>query len=522
MKQQQQQRQVPSIYAMVNQVLSESTTKLASEPSSGYDKTASARPTHPQSTATASEEQHLKIAAACDVLADRLHDVIDDRSAEEKLAEYHAVREAIAKQAFSVGGSAPTEPSQPSNAGDNSKGPHQTQTANPDSVSPANVGTDSSGTGVGGGNAIPSSQATTPGVSLDAGQSGEATKVHQSPMTVQPTEKPNPMDAANAVETNRGMMMPDQPEDVLKQSMAVSPTFQALRARQHVKQAEAILVKAASAGIPVNVALATIHQNFGPHIAKMAEDALNPAKVSGGTKPILQSEPGVPSQLSQGAEAGSNTPRETAPTSGAGGGRELLSSVEAAINATKGQAKRQNKGSLSEVLTEPSMSKAHDKTLHESLDNTSAAGVKISSAPAEAARELLRMFQDSSPENGKKLAALHKLAQNPDMAAGGGAPPDMGGAASPMPDDEAFAEEAEGGVEGPSPEAMEAAAAGVTPEEVAQAEELLAAQGALAQEEAAQEVPGAGAPEGEPAADVGKTSQGMGAGMGGMSTGPAF
>jgi hypothetical protein len=182
----------------------------------------------------------------------------------------------------------------------------------------------------------------------------------------------------------------------------------------------------------------------------------------------------------------------------------LLSSVESAINATKGQAKQQNKGALGEVLTEPSMSKSHDKALHESLDNTSGAGVKISSAQANAARELLRKFQDSSPENHKKLAALAKLSMDPDVAAGGGVAPEATGEMSPMPDDEASLEE--GGVEGPSPEAMEAAAAGVTPEEVAQAEELLAAQG-VAEEAAAGEEAGA------PGAGEKDSQMGMGPGM---------
>lgn len=514
-----------SVYSMVHQVLAESKEVLASE-SSGLDKTAAAEKPKPKSVSNYNE--FLKIADACDHLSGHLHLVIDDRSSAEKLAEYAEIQRALEKEAFSVGNSAPDEPSQNTDAGDNSTGPHQTQAAKPESQSPKTVTPDNSGTSVGAGNAIPSEQNNATGTGIEAGQGGAATGVHQSPKSVQPTEKPNPMDAANAVQTNSDMMMPEQPVDILKQS---SPTLQALiaeregQAYQQVKLASAIIKKASVAGIPADVTIAMVRTRCGDEIAKLAEDALNPAQISGGTKPLLQQEAGVPSQLSQGAEAGSNTPRETAPTSGEGGGRELLSSVESAINATKVQAKRQNKGALNEVLAEPAMSRAHDKTLHESLDNTSGAGVKISSAQANAARELLRKFQDSSPGNNQKLAALAKLALDPEMAAGGGAPPAEGEMAS-APEDEvgdALEEEDAEGVEGPSPEAMEAAKAGVTPEEVAEAEQLLAAQGAMAEQAAAEEeAAGAGAPGVEapggpvPGGEEKASMNGMG-----MSSGPS-
>jgi hypothetical protein len=246
-----------------------------------------------------------------------------------------------------------------------------------------------------------------------------------------------------------------------------------------------------------------IRKRYGDEFVKAAEDAINPANISGGGgKPLLQTESGVPNALMQGSEVGNNTPRETAPTSGEGGGRELLSSVEAAINATKRQAKQQNKGALAEVLSEPAMSSAHDKTLAQSLDNTSSAGVKISSAQADAARELLRKFQSESSENADKLAARMKLAQDPDMAAAPAAPPKPAPPGSAPPGEEpGAAPEAVppaagppdagmtpppeagmgGGEEMPvSDEALEAVKAGVTPEEVAEAEQLLAAQGAMA------------------------------------------
>jgi len=396
-------------------------------------------------------------------VADNIHAINDDRTPQEKLAEYVEVYDQLKKMA---------------ETGDvNPNQQHQTQKALPESDPPAVVTTDNSGTGVGGSTAIPSEETNTPGESLDAGESGAATPGHQSPKVTVPNEKPNPQDAATAMETNQEMMMPEQPEDVLKQSSALQrygvKTPQQLAVK--VAAAEALLTKASQAGIPPKYALAFIRNRGDDSVTKIAEDALFPAQISGGTEPLLQSEPGVPSALMQGSEAGSNTPRETAPTSGEGGGRELLASNEAAINATKRSAKSQNKSALTELLTEPSMSAAHDKTLQQSLDNASSAGVKISSAQANAARELLRKFA-ASPDGQQKLAALAKLAQDPDMAPGGGLPP---GEEEPVTEEEAVEAAPE-----VSDEALAAAEAGVTPEEVAEAEAILAEQGEAAAQEA--------------------------------------
>lgn len=520
----------PSVYAMVHEVMAEAKEKLAESP--GLAKTAAVANTVTPIPTADEYTDFLKIAKACDHLSEHIHLVNDDRTPQEKLAEYAAIHEAV-KQAAEAGDANPDQA-------------HQTAEANPESISPKTVGTDDSGTGVGAGNAIPSEETNTPGTGPEAGGQGTATGPHQSPKSVQPTEAPNTQDAANALESNQEMMMADQPENVLKQSAAQSPVFQRLVAGKSkmaqvieranfMKKASVLLQKAASTGVPEGVAMALIRHKYADDFAKLGEDALNPASISAGTEPALQSSAGVPSPLSQGAEVGENTPRETAPTSGEGGGRELVSSNEAAINAKKGQAKQQNKGALGECLTEPALSAAHDTTLQQSLDNTSSAGVKISSAQVEAARELLRKFQVSSPENAQKLAALHKLSMDPDMAAGGGAPPSPGEMTA-VPDDEVPPEaalEAEGlgaeglGAEGEaeaapvSEEALEAVKAGVTSEEVAQAEQLLALQGeeAAAAEgaeglEGLEGLEGAAAPEGAPDKQSQMGTPGGGGGLG--------
>lgn len=503
-----------SVYDMLNTVLVETREKLAAE-SSGSVKTAAAKATASApklKIAGFKEGDLLKIADACDHLAKNIHLVNDDRSPQEKLAEFSAVHQALMKKAaeltttqrpFEVGNEAPKEPTLESYSGEGNKGEHQTQEADQDSIPDERVNTDSSGTGVGGSNAIPSMPAMTPGEEVDAGELGEATSEHQSPPSTSPNESPQQFDAANAMETNLEMMMPEQPEAVLKQAAMASPTFQRLVASQPphpVYVVTAMMKQAAASGIPAGMALHMIRRRFGDDFVKAAEDAIFPAQISSGQEPQLQREPGIPSQLSQGSEAGSNTPRETAPTSGEGGGRELLSSIEAAINATKEQAKAQNKGALAEVLSEPALSSEHDKALEQSLDNTSSAGVKISSAKAASARELLRKFQSSSPSNAMKLASKVKKAQEPGAdttaPAAAAAAPEPAASAGPGPE-EVPEEVPEGlGEEEPviSDEAFEAARAGVTPEEVAAAEELLMAQGLMSAQAAGQEAPLTGEP----------------------------
>lgn len=65
--------------------------------------------------------------------------------------------------------------------------------------------------------------------------------------------------------------------------------------------------------------------------------------------------------------------------------RSLIASNQAAINATKGQAKGPVKSQLREVLDEPALSPKTDTTLQQNLRNTGKAGVKIA-----AAREFLQ------------------------------------------------------------------------------------------------------------------------------------
>lgn len=455
-----------SVFEMVHQVLGDAKEKFVSDASKGVEKKAAAAQSQPSAKTSGdklSNEYLDKLASACDHLSTHLHLIDHTRTPQEKLAEYAEINRALMKRAFEGGDKA-----------------HQTTEADADSISPKTVALNDSGTGVGGTTAVPSMPNMATGTPPDAGEQGEATSGNQGPKETAPTEKANPQDASNAMETNQGMMMPSQPDDVLKQpggdeASGKTASSRAIRTltkvsgkadrdlREKVAQAKrtkVLMAKAAQAGIPPKVAMSFIKK-----LAEPDHDDMDGSQISAGSDPLLQSEPGVPSPLSQGAEAGSNTPRESAPTSGEGGGRELISSNEAAINATKGQAKQQNKGALSELLTEPMQSSAHDKTLQESLDNTSSAGVKIS-----AARELLKKLAASSPDARRKVAALVKKAddvQEPVPHPTEGVEPAPPAAAGPV------LPEGGGEAEGLDP-ALAAVLAGVTPEDLAAAEELLA------------------------------------------------
>ena len=518
-----------SVMQMVHQVLDDAKKKTA-DVSSGV-KTAAARvsPRAPTTGGSSdlSTEYLGKLADACDFLAENIHSINDNRSPQQKLAEYAAISQNLTKKAFEVGNAGPKEPTLDGYQSEGNEGEHQHKEAPEAYQSPKTPSLDSGAPNPGGSNsAIEATPAMTTGEAPDVGDLGEGTAAHQSPKSVVPNEKPTPTSASNALETNKDMMMANQPEEVLKQARAerilakVGGQDKVALQKQAsaLKQARVLLIKAAQAGVPQDVAMGIIG------LSKLGEDALYPAQISAGTEPELQREPGVPSQMSQGSEAGSNTPRESAPNAGEGGGRELLSSNEAAINATKDQAKRQGKGPLAELLSEPAMSQSTDKALEVALDNTSSAGVKIS-----AMRELIKKYASTSKGNAKKVVALAKLADG-EIPPGPPAPmPQAPVPPAPVPQTPpppmAGPEGAPEGAPPMDPAIMEAALAaaqaGVTPEELVQAHELLEAN-AGPQGEAAQpgEVPAAGAvppPKsgtGGNAADFGLS--GGSAGAGGM------
>jgi len=105
------------------------------------------------------------------------------------------------------------------------------------------------------------------------------------------------------------------------------------------------------------------------HIAKVAEDAINPAQISAGAA--------VPPDTSAAGQPGGE------PVGGAPQGpTSLVGSNEAAQNYTKGQSHGPRRAELGKYFNEPALSMAHDSTLRDVLENTGKAGTKFASAEA--------------------------------------------------------------------------------------------------------------------------------------------
>lgn len=163
---------------------------------------------------------------------------------------------------------------------------------------------------------------------------------------------------------------------------------------------------------------------------KLAEDAINPAKISASVTNPHQSSP---EGASQAEEAVPSLPGEASKQ------ENLVGSNESAINYTKQQAKAVPKARMGEVIDEPAQKKSTDPVLHQNLDATGEAGVKISSAQARAAGLALLTkvaeegaSEDASPEQKERAQKLRELLQakekesqgmgasEPNMPLGGG------------------------------------------------------------------------------------------------------
>jgi hypothetical protein len=135
---------------------------------------------------------------------------------------------------------------------------------------------------------------------------------------------------------------------------------------------------------------------------KMAEDGDSSSiKATHSESPSFatQAEEGVPSQ------PGEVSKQES-----------MVGSNESAMNYTKQQAKAVPNARMGEVLSEPAQKKSTDPVLHENLDATSGAGVKLSSVEkVAAARSLLRKIaeegakEDASPEEKEKALKLQEI-----------------------------------------------------------------------------------------------------------------
>lgn len=119
---------------------------------------------------------------------------------------------------------------------------------------------------------------------------------------------------------------------------------------------------------------------------KVAEDAINPAKISAGAA--------VPPDTSASEEPGGQ------PVAGAPQGpSSLVGSNESARNYKKGTAYAPRKAELKKYFNEPALTSSTDSTLQKAFAHTGEAGVKISSAgqvKTAAARALLKKMAEST------------------------------------------------------------------------------------------------------------------------------
>jgi len=128
---------------------------------------------------------------------------------------------------------------------------------------------------------------------------------------------------------------------------------------------------------------------------KIAEDAINPAQISGGAA--------VKPDMRQSGESGGVAP--------SGGQTSMISSNESAINYTRGQAKSEPKADMRAYVTEPALSGSTDTVLSNAFAHSGQAGTKFAStAPlaktAQARSLLVKLAADAEAKQKEKESAM--------------------------------------------------------------------------------------------------------------------
>lgn len=444
---------------MLRNVLAQNEAKLAAEARvGGATKIASvqtARPAVAQPTGKQDvEHDPVKVAQACYFLAEHLGEVVDDRSPQEKLAEHYAFEQAMLKQAGANNGELTSTQATPR--------------ATADSIPPATVSTGTGGT-------LETSHATAEGIALEPNKSGAATK--QPPKTTNPSETGSaPTAARTAMPTN--MASPSGAGAAPIEKIATD-IAQLVKTGKISPQQGTALYMTKTGGLKAQLA----QENFEERVkvamdsglsrpnaeglvrfqmSKLASDVDNPAHVGGDKNPLLQKSPDANPAQSQGQHA-----EELADQGlkGSDQGRNLISDNMAAINATRRDTKAGPKAELKKYLTEPALSGRTDTVLSQTLDNAPAAGVKIASGLRKWASqnpENMARFRQAIKEAHAKQACADEIPPAHPVAPEEEAPPP-----APAPDDAAATLAGQ-------PQEDPLAMYGVSPEQMAQAEALLA------------------------------------------------
>lgn len=544
----------PSVFEMIHQVVADS-QELVKMAATGDDKVESEKKDEAEEgegnakTKVAAFSGHLKVAEQCEFLADNLHLVEDQRTPAEKLAEHIAIQQALLKSAEEMA-------TAPLTTGVAPGGSHSAMLATPNMTpggNPAEAGQSGEATSANQGEKV-----TKPGEHNYPTDAGNLMPTNLGMMAGEQPVEVLKQSAAQAEAilikmVNDGLLPAEKlAEFKSKQAFAATPEGHKFDAETYKAQAEAahkaglahkkyreeaggrtgvataadILLAPGLGGKAsylsrLNNELMERHMDYAAKkheeghnaynplggyltpsrfekkgsvqvprrfaqalLGKFAADAENPAQISAGSTPALQAVAGEPEVVSQGSETGELTPRQFAPTSNQGDGRQYVGSNDAAIGYTKGEAKRPQKRALGEVVTEPALSAAHDHVLAQSLDNTSSAGVKIS-----AARNVLKKVASTSPANRKRLDEMIKAAIAGEPIPAPGA--ELGGAAHALAAEPPPVSDA----------ALSAAAEGVTTDQLATAQQMLAAHASQMGEAAASSAAAAptGMGEGTPA-----------------------
>jgi hypothetical protein len=233
---------------------------------------------------------------------------------------------------------------------------------------------------------------------MEAGQSGQAISKDVPPKDPPMTTFPDNKGAANAMDTNLDMEHGEQPVDPMHNGTASN-------AAQKQAQVNLMHLLQLTGQAPAQDKTASLAERNMAMLTKMAEDAINPAQISGGQASAQGAD--EPDGVS-GAEEG---PVPPVPAD-ASRQQSMVASNQAAIDYKKRQAKAQPKKELGHLIDEPALSAAHDKVLHKAWNHTDQAGAKIASAKltktAAAHALLLKLAEEAEDEKKKKGAKKEK------------------------------------------------------------------------------------------------------------------
>lgn len=275
-------------------------------------------------------------------------------------------------------------------------------------------------------------EAKADGSLLEAGQSGQAI-AQDRPKENPPmqTEQAQIGKANTGMDTNDDMSHAEQPvSPITNQNASIAPAHPLPNPTNSTKEGSANLfelnlqrlgIKTAGKKAPPAPAKKAPAKPAGKApvkaLRKMAEDALNPSNIQAGKD-----------NPPDASASGQDVPKQ--PSDVRSQVSSMISSNEAAIDYTKGEAKEDPKSDVAQVLDQPPLTRAGDSVLHKVLTHTGEAGVKISSPKAPfggdttkvaAARALLSNLMDkvaAEKKNKEKKSMMGSAPASPSAASG--------------------------------------------------------------------------------------------------------